>query len=98
MTKEFAKKSIAAALTAGVLAFAAATPVRAADESQSWRERELSLTDGAEAVRPAATPSRTPDGARSRIGEPAASPERRADSIQQEWLLQELQRSDEPAE
>ncbi len=40
MTKQFARKSIAAALTTAALAFAI-TPVRAADQSDDWFEQQL---------------------------------------------------------
>jgi hypothetical protein len=38
MTKQFAKKSLAAALTTAALTFAVVTPAHAADQSDDWFE------------------------------------------------------------
>jgi hypothetical protein len=81
MTKQFAKKSIAAALTAGALAFAAVTPVGAADQLD-WFEQQRAITDGVN-IQPETAPDKGPRG---RVGEPAASPGGQAGSSQEKWL------------
>lgn len=87
MTKQFAKRSIAAALTTAALAFAAASPVRAADQSADWFQQQQSLTDGrGSEIHRDAAPPRLDKGARSRVGEPATSPEGEACSNQERQL------------
>jgi hypothetical protein len=81
MTKQFANKSIAAAWTTAVLAFAAVTPVGAADQSD-WFEQQRAVTDGV-SIQPKAAPDKGPRG---RVGEPAASPGGQAGSSQEKWL------------
>jgi hypothetical protein len=83
MTKQFAKKSIAATLTAGALAFAAVTPVAAADQSD-WFEQQRAITDGVN-IQPETAPDKGPRG---RVGEPAANPVRAADQSE-DWFEQQ---------
>jgi len=95
MTKQFAKKSLVAALTTAALAFAAVTPARATGQSEDWFEQQRSLEDGVGfEFQPEAAPPRAAKGPEGRVGEPAASPERQAGSKQEDWLIQELRRSD----
>jgi hypothetical protein len=96
MTKQFAKKSIAVAVTTAALAFAAVTSVRAAGQSDDWFEQQRSLEDGvgASVGAPAEAPPRAPKGPEGRIGKPAASPEVQAGSKQEEWLEQQLEETD----
>jgi hypothetical protein len=100
MTKQFPKKSIAVAVTTAALAFAAVTPVRAADQSQDWFEQQRSLEDGvgASVGAPAEAPPHAAKGPEGRIGKPAGSPEGQAGSQQQDWLIQQLRLSDGPPE
>jgi hypothetical protein len=74
MTKQFAKKSLAAVLTTAALTFAAVTPARAAGQSEDWFEEQRPLTDGVgfEIQRDAAPP-RAAKGPEGRVGEPAVS-------------------------
>jgi hypothetical protein len=92
MTKQFAKKSLAVAVTTAALAVAAVTAVRAADRSQDWFEQQRSLEDGVGASVEA--PPRAPKGPEGRVGKPAASPEVQAGSKQEEWLEQQLEETD----
>jgi hypothetical protein len=106
MSKQFAKKSMVAALTTAALAFAAVTPVGASDQSDDWFEQQRSLTDGEGfEFQPEAAPPRAPKGPEGRVGKPAASPESRvnksgaspkgqAGSKQDEWLEQQLELED----
>ena len=104
MRKQFAKKSIAAAVATAALTLAAIAPVGAADPSDDWFERQRSVTDGvsAEIQRDAA-----PKGARSRVGEPLVSLEQagsnredseQAGSNQEEWLIQQLRKTEGSSE
>ena len=81
MNKQFAKKSIAAALTTAALAFVAVTPVRAAGQSDDWFEQQRAITDGV-SIQPEGAPDK---GARGRVGVPA-SLERQAGSSEKGWL------------
>lgn len=94
MSKQFAKKSIAAVVATAALTLAAIAPVGAVDQSDDWFERQRSVTDGVsvEIQRDAA-----PKGARSRVGEPLVSLEQAA-SNQEEWLVQQLRRTEGSAE
>lgn len=80
MTKQFARKSIAVALTTAALAFAV-TPVGAAGQSDDWFEQQRAITDGV-SIQPEGAPDK---GARGRVGVPA-SLERQAGSSQEGWL------------
>ena len=94
MSKQYAKKSIAAAVTTAALTLAAIAPVGAADQSDDWFERQRSVTDGVNAE---IQPEAAPKGARSRVGEPLVSPEQ-ADSSQEDWLIQQLRKTEGSAE
>jgi hypothetical protein len=85
MTKQFAKKSIAAALTTAALAFVAVSPVGAADQSEDWFEQQRAITDGAN-VGVHHVAASADKGPRGRVGVPAASLEGQAGSSQEEWL------------
>jgi hypothetical protein len=99
MTKQFAKKSLAVAVTTAALAFAAVTAVRAADQSQDWLEQQRSLTDGEGfEFQPEVAAPRAAKGPEGRVGKPAGSPEGQAGSQQQDWLIQQLRLSDGPPE
>lgn len=89
MTKQFAKRSLAAALTTAALAFAAVTPARAADQSEDWFEQQRSLEHGVGfEFQPEAAPPRAAKGPEGRVGVPAASPEGQTAPKQENWLLE----------
>ena len=87
MTKQFAKRSLATILTTAAFALAAATPVRAADQSKDWFKQQRSLTEGASIdAQPSALSPAMAKGAESRVGQPAVSPEGEACSNQEPQL------------
>ena len=99
MTKQFTNKSIAIAVTTAALAFAAVTPAHAAGQSEDWFEQQRSLGYGAGfEFQPEAAPARAAKGAEGRVGVPAASPEGKVGSKQQDRLLQQLRVSEGSAE
>ena len=98
MTKQFTKKSIAIAVTTAALAFAAVTPAHAAGQSEDWFEQQRSLENGAGFEFQPEAPARAAKGAEGRVGVPAASPEGKVGSKQQDRLLQQLRVSDGSAE